>query len=162
MGVLINWLPDDLSISTDLTLCDSSRSIEEHNLKLNNSSLIEIAELYKADFIKQFNRYNDRVEFSFQVTRDADFLGNSYVTPENAFFQAALHVGAASTTSPAPAQAVRGTGRLQLTLNAASGGPFEMTFLNAAKRSIVMSQWMGIAITFDYTFMCSTVSSGLV
>lgn len=65
-------------------LCDSSRSLAEHNLRLNGRRIVDYVELVRADYAQAFDLGNRRNVFSFDVTRDVDFDGKAFRDPEAA------------------------------------------------------------------------------
>lgn len=152
MGVQIQWVPDDASISSTIMLCDSNRSVGEHNLRLNNRALGETAEPYQADWAENLNRYNERNAFSFEVWRDRDLSGAVFADEYASFYFMALHIGGASKQ-----YAVRGTGALTVTLTGSAGTNI-LTFANAMKQSIDLALWNGIQMNLHYAFSCGAIS----
>jgi len=65
-------------------LCDSSLDLAEHNLRLNNRRLLDVVDLFRADYAKVFWRGNRRNIFSFEVTRAEDFNGRPFADAEEA------------------------------------------------------------------------------
>jgi hypothetical protein len=153
MGLKVTWTPDAAyqTVSSTLILCNSSRSIAEHNLKINNRALVQSAELFEAPFVTNLYHRDDRIEFSFEVERSQDFTGTNFPDAESAFIFAANHMGGSL-----PNFAVIGTG----TLTALFSVPGKtLTFTGAIKQSIDLILWMGISITLSYKFLAQTVSS---
>lgn len=65
-------------------LCDSSLTLAEHNVRLNNRRLFDLADLFRADYARIFWRGNRRNVLSFTVTRTEGFDGRPFRDPEEA------------------------------------------------------------------------------
>jgi hypothetical protein len=146
------WIPDDTDISSTLILCNSTRGVGEHNVRLNNRALGETAEPYQSDWVENLNRYNERNTFSFECWRDANLDDTPFADEYAAFYFAALHCGGQVKT-----YAVRGTGQIILTM-AGSAGSYTLTFANALKQSIDVAEWDGIVIKLHYAFTTGPIS----
>lgn len=68
----VEFITGDDSPQTRL-LCDSSLDLAEHNIRLNNRRLLDVADLFRAEYAKVFWRGNRRNLLSFDVTRAKDF-----------------------------------------------------------------------------------------
>ena len=154
--MLITWQSDDITISPPfLCLCQSSRSVAEHNVRLNGRRLTEIFEAYRADTVQDIDRANSRLKLSFEVLRDCDFApttnGTAFTTADAAFYVAAKHLGDSNLSG---SRMIRGTGTLTVAL---SGQP-NLVFNNASLESADMSEWNGVAIKIQYVFNAASVT----
>ena len=159
MSLIVTWYADDRTISAPmLVLCQSDRTVAEHNVRLNGRRITEAAELYRADTVQDFDRANARIRLSFEVMRDRDFAPNTngatFLDPEAAFVAAALHIGDSNQSGYS---AIRGTGRVVFALTGAYTTA-TLTFNNATLESNELSDWMGVAITIPYVFNCASVT----
>src|SRR5437868_11732438 len=105
------WTPDDLTISSLLTLVDSSRSVAEHDVRTAGHGLVETADVYQALFAANLYRFNEKSPLSFSVQRDCDFNNAPFKDPEAAFLFSTLHCSGKDKGT-----AVRGTGTLTMIL----------------------------------------------
>ena len=126
---------------------------------MSGRELIETAELFRSDSVVNFDRYNSRFTFSFEVVRDVAFKATApsiptddWTSPEQAFHDTAMHIGGLDPTKGA---VIRGTG----TLTVAITGQPTLTFHNCVKQSIELIEWLGIAIGYSYTFVCGYVTT---
>lgn len=72
-------------------LCNSTRSLAEHNLRLNGRRVIDVVDLVRADFAEGFFRGNRRNTLSFDVSRDSDLDVKPFADAEAAFAFALDH-----------------------------------------------------------------------
>ena len=157
--MVVTWNPADSSISSTVVLCQSTRSVAEHNVRINGRRAVDVVQTYRADVVQNFDRANSQVSLSFEVERDTDFAssgnGASLADPEQAFVAAALHIGNSSLTGYS---SVRGLGSLVMVLNGAVSGVSTLTFNNAALQSVDLHEWLGILVGFSYTFVASSIT----
>ena len=71
--------------ATVVLLCNSTRNLAEHNLRLNGRRVIDIVDLVRADFAEGHYLGNRRNILSFEVRRDVDLGGGEFPDPEAAF-----------------------------------------------------------------------------
>lgn len=152
MGFKCSWVPDDATLSSPLILCLSTRSVAEHNVRLNNRSLSELAEPYQSDFTRNFDRSNDRNVFSFDCDRSDDFDGAPFVDAEAAAQFAFLHLGGGKDT------AIHGTGVLNLVLTG-KVTQVNIQLANVVKQSVDWAEWSGTLIKLSYVFTCGLIST---
>ena len=72
-------------------LCNSTRHLAEHNLRLNGRRIVDVVDLVRADYAKGFFRGNRRNTLSFDVQRDSDLDIKPFPDPEGAFAFALDH-----------------------------------------------------------------------
>ena len=121
-------------------LCESSRSLAEHNITLNHRRVNQVSDLLRADYAAGFDRGNRRNVFSFEVTRAVDDKGIEFADAEAALLYALDHPQ-----------------------NLPSGGTLEIFLqgrLTTAKRwldnalieATDLTEPMGVALKWRYTF----------
>jgi hypothetical protein len=154
----VTWNPNDATISSAVVLCQSTRNVAEHNVRLNGRRLSETSETYRSDFVQNFDRANGRIRLSFEVVRDLDFAssgnGQAFADPETAFIAAALHVGNSALNGYS---SVRGTGLLTFDLTA-GGAPVRLTFNSACLESVDLQEWCGVMLGLNYVFNAASVT----
>jgi hypothetical protein len=79
----VEFITDDGTRRTRV-LCDSSLDLAEHNIRLNNRRLLDVVDLFRADYAKVFWRGNRRNILSFDVTRAENFSGKAFADAEEA------------------------------------------------------------------------------
>ena len=134
-----------------LTLCNTSRSITELDVKFNHRRQISVEQLATAlgsgtaalaqDFA------NWRNTLSLKVRRGVDFSSAAFADPE-AGLLFALNQPASFTT----------TGTLKITLAGVTTSA-TLYLLNCAVEGINLADWLGAAPAFDYTFNGGLISA---
>lgn len=136
-----------LAVPAQITLlCDSSRSLAEHNIRLNGRQIVDVVDLVRAEFAEGFYRGNRRTLLSFNVRRDVDFDGKAFADPEAAF--------AFALDQP---DRFAAEGLVRLTL-AGSKSNFIRWLDNAFIEASDLSEVMGVANLYQYTINAGAVS----
>lgn len=127
-------------------LCNSSRSLAEHNLRFNGRRIIDVVELVRADYAVGHYRGNRRNTLTFDVRRDVDLQGKTFRDPEEAFAWGLLH----------PDQFDE-EGRVRLTLEGTQSSHL-LWFDNAFVEASDLSEVMGVANLYSYTINAGAIS----
>lgn len=128
-------------------LCNSSRNLAEHNLKLNGQRVVDYVDLVRADYARAFDMGNRRNVFSFDVTRDVDFGGRQFRDPEAAMVFAMDQDALLPVISHAR---ITFTGRFTNTVRWLDNCTVEATELNEV---------VGVAHKYNYTLNGGAFSS---
>ena len=59
-------------------LCESSRSLAEHNFRLNGQRVFQPAQFLRAEYAQAFDRGNQRNLVAFEVARSVCFTGEKF------------------------------------------------------------------------------------
>lgn len=130
----------DANRSAAVVLCNTSRSLTEMNVTLNQRRLTEQARGYGAAFATAIDRGNLRNELSFDVRRDADYTPTKFADPEGALLFALDHPNY-----------LPGTGTLKLSLAGVTTTATRW-LLNCSLEVLEMPDWLGTAPLFKYRF----------
>jgi hypothetical protein len=136
-----------------LTLCNTSRSLTELDVKFNHKRSISIEQLAQvlgsgaAALAQDFGNWRNTL--SLKVRRGTDFTPAAFADPEAALAFALQQPGKFTTT-----------GTLQIALVGVTTNT-TLYLLNCAVEGIILADWLGVAPSFDYTFnggLIATVS----
>lgn len=130
----------DADPSKPVVLCNTSRSLTEMNVTLNQRRLTEHVQGYGAAFDTAIDRGNLRNVIAFEVRRDSDYTPAKFPDPEGALVFALDHPNY-----------LPGTGILQIALAGVTTNATRW-LLNASLDVLEMPNWLGIAPLFKYTF----------
>lgn len=126
-------------------LCNSTRSLAEHNIRLNHRRVIEVVDFVRADFGTGFYRGNRRNTLSFDVRRDVDLDSKPFRDPEEAFVFALDH-----------GDAFDAEGLIRLTLAGPKSSAIRW-MQNAFVESSDLSQVLGVANAYSYTINAGAI-----
>jgi hypothetical protein len=127
-------------------LCDSTRSLAEHNVRLNGQRVLDYVDYVRAAFATAFDMGNRRNILSFDVSRDVDFAGNAFRDPEAAFAWALDHDAALPVVS-----------HCRITLKGRVTN--EVRWLdNATVQTTQLTQIIGVAHKYNYTINAGAIS----
>ena len=119
-------------------LCESSRSLAEHNFRLNGQRLSQTVQFLRAEHGTAFDRGNQRNVVSFDVVRSVDFAGEPFADAHSALVFALDLPGL-----------LFGVGTLKLTLEGQIGTA-ERWLDNAVIESSLV-QTIGVALQYTHT-----------
>lgn len=134
----------DAAVSTKL--CESTRSLAEHNLQWGQTRVLQLEELAFAEFQSGINRDNKRNRLSFDVSRSQDFAGTEFTTAEKAFAFAIAHVNGAGGAAGADVLGGSGTLKIELT------GETTLYMHNALLEQVSLTTGLGICVGLNYSF----------
>jgi hypothetical protein len=127
-------------------LCNSTKALAEHNLRLNGQRVIDYVSYVRAEFAKGFDQGNRRTVFSFDVTRDCDFSDKTFRDPEAAFAWALDQEMQLPTLS-----------HCRITI--ASDLTNTVRWIdNATVQALPLNRVLGVALTFNYTINGGRIS----
>jgi hypothetical protein len=129
----------DSAPGSPVVLCNTSRSLTEMNVTLNQRRLTEHVQGYGAAFDLAIDRGNVRNLLSFDVRRDSDYTPAKFPDPEAALLFALGH-----------AAVLPGTGILQIQLAGVTTNATRW-LLNCSLDVLDLSDWLGVAPLFKYT-----------
>lgn len=127
-------------------LCDSSRNLAEHNIRLNGRRIIDVVDLVRADYAVGYYRGNRRNTLTFDVRRDVDLKAKEFRDAEEAFTFALDH-----------GDQFDEEGLVRLTLK----GQFSNSvrwFANAFVEAHDLAEVMGVANLYSYTINAGAIS----
>ena len=130
----------DSNRSAPVVLCNTSRSLTEMNVTLNQRRLTEHVRGYGAAVDLAIDRGNLRNLLSFDVRRDADYTPTKFADPEGALLFALDHPNY-----------LPGTGSLKISLAGVTTTATRW-LLNCSLDVLEMPDWLGTAPLFKYTF----------
>ena len=130
----------DSNRSAPVVLCNTSRSLTEMNVTLNQRRLTEWVPGYGAGFGLAIDRGNARNVLSFDVRRDADYTPAKFPDPEGALLFALDHPNY-----------LPGTGSLKISLAGVTTTATRW-LLNCSLDTLEMPDWLGTAPLFKYVF----------
>lgn len=130
----------DTNRSVPVILCNTSRSLTEMNLRLNQRRGTEIFLGYGAAYATAIDRGNVRNVLSVDVRRDSDYTPAKFPDPEGALVFALDHPNY-----------LPGTGTLKLSLTGVTTSATRW-LLNCSLDTLEMPDWLGTAPLFKYTF----------
>jgi hypothetical protein len=150
----IQYAPDGTTSWTAaavLTLCNTSRSITELDVKFNHKRSIQTEPGFGAAAAAFFDNQNQQNTLSLKVRRSVDFTSPAPVAfpdPEGALAFALQQ----PTSFPT-------TGALRIQLAGAGGTNTTLYLLNCGVQAIALSDWLGEAPAFEYTFTGGLIST---
>jgi hypothetical protein len=127
-------------------LCNSTRSLAEHNIRLNGQRLVDYVDLVRAEYAKAFDQGNRRTLLSFDVTRDGDFDGRPFRDAEGALAWAFDQDAALPVV-----------GHCRVTLRGRVTDTIRWID-NATVQTTQLSQVVGLAHTYTYTINGGAIS----
>jgi len=130
----------------NFVLCNSTRSVTEHNIRLNGQRVLDFVEYVRGDYAKAFDQGNRRNVLSFDVTRDCDWEGRLFKDAEAAFAWALEQDAVLPVIS-----------LCRITLE---GPKTSKTywFDNASVQATQLNQIVGVAHTYNYTINAGAIS----
>ncbi len=137
--------------ATVLTLCNTSRSITELDVKFNHKRIIQTEPGFGAAAAAFFDNANQQNTLSLKVRRSVDFTSPApvaFADPEGALAFALQQPASFPTT-----------GALQIALAGAGGTNLKLYLLNCGLQAIALSDWLGVAPAFEYTFSGGLIST---
>lgn len=135
-----------------LTLCNTSRSLTELDVKFNHRRAITVEQLAvslgggTAAFALDYANWRNAL--SLRVRRGVDFSSAAFADPEGALAFALQQPGSFPST-----------GTLQIKLAGAGGTNVTLYLLNCGVEGINLADWLGLAPAFDYTFNGGLIST---
>ena len=140
---------DDNGVSTKL--CESTRTLAEHNFTVNASVVNQIDSLAGADYQWGASRGNRRNHVGFEVSRAEDLSGAGFATPEAALVFALDHVNGKGGNGIV---GMGNSGVLKIELNSA---------VRYARNCLIESVGLvnaagGICLNLRYTFTSGIIS----
>ena len=130
-----------------LTLCNTSRSLSELEVRFNHRRLLQSEPGFGAAATAFFDNQNQHNTLALKVRRGVDFTGTAFADPEAALAFALRQPASFPTT-----------GTLQIKLQGATTN-LTLYLLNCAVAGINLADWLGVAPAFDYTFNGGLISS---
>ena len=131
------------SPSVTAVLCDSPDPLPRHNLRVNGQSVLQLADIVRAEFGKVFDRKNRRPRISFDVWRDSDDEGNRFENELAATLFALDHACLDCPTS----------GTVELEIGSGDGGSATRFIDGAAIEQIQMPRQVGLSLQFSYAIV---------
>jgi hypothetical protein len=128
-------------------LCNSSRSLAEHNIRFNGQRVLDYVDFVRATHAKAFDMGNRRTMLSFDVGRDCTFADRTFRDPEEAF------IWGLDQDALLPA-----VGHCRITV----AGPKTSAVRwmdNAALQGTPVDQFMGIWLKLNYTINAGAIST---
>lgn len=148
----------DALISTKL--CESTRSLAEHNLKLNGVNVVQVEDLFRAEFKLGFYRKNKRNQLSFDVSRSQDFSGVEFASPEAAFIWALDHIGSQSESGgPTGTTDMGGSGTLKIEVTSVVFNATRYMHNCLLESSQFSDASLGICLGLSYSFTGGVINS---
>jgi hypothetical protein len=142
----LTFYPDS-DPSSPVILCNTSRSLTEMNVTLNQKRVTEHVQGYGAAFDTAIDRGNYRNTLTVEVRRDSDYTPKLFADPEGALAFALDHPNY-----------LPGTGTLAIALAGVTTNTTRW-LLNASLDTLGMPDWLGIAPLFKYTFNGGQITS---
>lgn len=127
-------------------LCDSTKSLAEHNLRLNGQRVLDYVDYVRAEYAKAFDMGNRRNILSFDVTRDVNFEGKAFADAEGAFAWALDQDAALPVVSHCR---ITLKGRVTSEVRWMDNATLQVTQLN---------QIIGVAHKYNYTINAGAIS----
>ena len=129
-----------------LTLCNTTRSLTEMDIKFNHSRIIQTESGFGSAAKAFFDNQNWQNSLSLRVRRGVDFSAVAFPDPEGAFSFALQQ----PTRFPT-------TGNLQIKLVGTTTNT-TLYLLNCALEGLNLADWLGTAPSFEYNFVGGLVS----
>lgn len=124
-------------------LCDSPDPLPRHNLRVNGTSILQLADIVRADFGKVFDRKNRRPRIEFDVARDSDDEGNKFDSELAATLFALDHACSDCPTS----------GDVTLEIGSGDGGSATRWIKGAGIERLGMQRQVGRTLFFSYAIV---------
>lgn len=147
--VKFEFIADDTGTTT--VLSDSTRSLAEHNIKLNHQRALQIEEMFAAAYKFSADQKNQRNRISFDVYRSKNTAGTEFVDPEAAFVFALDHLQADA--------GLGASGTLKMTFQGAITA--QTRYLHKALLEVcdLVDASTGVSIGLSYTFNGAQIDS---